>query len=89
MSLMSGPHVETQQDGTLVFSIEIPSLVEDSIVVENDAEGRYTARADVFEIVEHHSVPTEFKFEFVLPQTAGDPSWSYTDDVLRITIPPR
>jgi hypothetical protein len=89
MSLMSGPQVETQHDGTLVFSIEIPSLVEDSIVVENDAEGRYTARADVFEIFEHQSVPTEFKFEFVLPRTAGDPSWSYTDDVLRITIPPR
>jgi hypothetical protein len=89
MSLMSGPHVETQQDGTLVFSIEIPSLVEDSIVVENDAEGRYTARADVVETFEHQGVPTEFKFEFVLPQTAGDPSWSYTDDVLRITIPPR
>ncbi|HKO74630.1 MAG TPA: Hsp20/alpha crystallin family protein [Gaiellaceae bacterium] len=89
MSLMSGPQVETQHDGTLVFSLEIPSLVEDSIVVENDAEGRYTARAHVFEIFEHQSVPTEFKFEFVLPQSAGDPSWSYTDDVLRITIPPR
>ena len=89
MSLVSGPQVETHPDGTLVFSIEIPSLVEDSIVVENDAEGRYTARADVFEIFEQQSVPTEFKFEFVLPQTAGDPSWSYTDDVLRITIPPR
>jgi hypothetical protein len=89
MSLMSGPRVETQHDGTLVFSIEIPSLVEDSIVVENDAEGRYTTRADVFETLEHQSVPTEFKFEFVLPQTAGDPSWSYTDDILRITIPPR
>jgi hypothetical protein len=89
MTLMSGPEVETQPDGTLVFSIEIPSLVEDSIVVENDAEGRYTARAEMFEIFEHQSVPREFKFEFVLPQTAGDPSWSYTDGVLRITIPPR
>jgi hypothetical protein len=89
MSLMSGPRVETQHDGTLVFSIEIPSLVEDSIVVENDAEGRYTARADVFEISDHQSVPTDFKFEFVLPQPAGDPSWAYTDGVLRITVPPR
>jgi hypothetical protein len=89
MSLMSGPQVETQHDGTLVFSIEIPSLVEDSIVVENDTKGRYTARAGVLEIFEHQSEPTEFKFEFALPQTAGDPSWSYRDDVLRITIPPR
>ena len=89
MSLVSQPRVETEHDGTLLFSIEVPLLVEDSIVVEHDAEGRYTARADVVVLSAQESGPTEFKFEFVLPRRAGEPSWTYMNDVLRITIPPR
>ena len=89
MSLISDPQVETQRDGTLVFSLQVPSLVEDSIVVENDAEGRYTTRAEAVDIFEPESQPAEFTFEFVLPETAGDPSWSYANGVLRITVPPR
>jgi len=88
MHLISEPQVETEYDGTLVFSIEAPWLVEDTIVVENDAEGRYVTRADAVELFDQ-SEPTEFKFEFALPEPAGDPSWSYANGVLRITIPPR
>ncbi len=89
-SFMAEPEVTTEPDGTIVFSLEVPGLVEDSIAVEQEAEGRYRARADASEVFEHPNVPAQFAFEFLLPaEAAGDSTWSYTDDVLRIAVRPR
>ena len=83
------PEVTTEPDGTIVFSLEVPGLVGDSIAVEHEGEGKYKARAGASEVFRHQNVPTDFMFEFQLPEAAGDPTWSYKHDILRITIPPR
>ena len=89
-SLISEPEVTTEQDGTLVFSVRASGLDESSIVVEHDRAGKYRATAEASEARERQDVETHFAFEFVLPPDSfGEPAWSYTDDVLRVTIPPR
>ena len=89
-AFISEPQVTTQPDGTLVFSVTAPCLVEDSIAVEREGDGTYKARAEAVETFEHHGVPADFLFVFVLtPETSGDPTWAYVDCVLHITIPPR
>ena len=89
-SLISEPKVTTEPDGALVFSVTVPGLDEGSIVVEYDGAGRYRAKADLSEALERKSAESHFAFEFVLqPASFGEPAWAYTDDVLRVTVPPR